>query len=75
MAPASTLYEVPAGLKIGNGLVLLRIGRTLMGWEDRNYQVLLRVGEDSVLSCPTGKSGYLQDCFLLYITSSGEGSC
>lgn len=65
MAPAVGVYEVPAGLSVDTGQVLLRIGRSLMGWEDRNYQLLVRVGEDSVLSCPTGKSGSLQDYFLL----------
>lgn len=65
IAPAAGIYEVPTGLSVGTGQVLLRVGRSLMGWEDRNYQLLVRVGEDSVLSCPTGKAGSLQDYFLL----------
>lgn len=65
MAPAPDIHELPSGLRVGTGQVLLRVGRSLMGWEDRNYQLLVRVGSDSVLSCPTGKSGSLQDYFLL----------
>ena len=65
MAPALGMYEVPKGVQLGGGPVLLRIGRSQMGWEERNYQVIVRLGEDSVLSCPTGKSGCLQDYFLL----------
>lgn len=48
------------------GSLLLRIAKTKMSGEERNYQLFVRLGQDAVLSCPTGKSGGLQDYFLLY---------
>ena len=63
--PVSGLYEIPSGVRIDDGTVLLRVGKSQMGWDERNYQLLVKLADDSVLSCPSGKSGCVQDYFLL----------
>lgn len=62
--------SVPVGTTKGivnpSGWLLVRIAKVKMIWEEKGFQLVVRVGEESgVLSCLGTKSGGLQDYFLL----------
>jgi hypothetical protein len=62
--------EVPIATTLENvklnpeGLVLLRVGKTKFMREGK-FQLLIQLDNDSITSCPSDKSGQVQDLFLL----------
>lgn len=66
MAPKKGPFSVPSGSAVSpTGYLFLRIVKTKLIGEEKSQQLMVRMGGDAVLSCPTGKSGTLQDYFLL----------
>lgn len=75
IAPSHGLYDIPIGIEVGNGPILLRIVNSQVYSEDiNNHQMVVRLASTSdnnsfegtsAISCPTGKSGHLQDYLLL----------
>ncbi|PJF20123.1 hypothetical protein PSACC_00065 [Paramicrosporidium saccamoebae] len=54
------------GIVNPEGWLLIRMAKIKMIWGDKSFQLVVRLGNDAVLSCPGTKTSGLQDYFLLY---------
>ena len=64
------VHEIPTATILENvnvnpeGFILLRVGKTKFMREGK-FQLIVQLDDDSITSCPSDKSGQVQDLFLL----------
>lgn len=64
--PHPQALSLPRGIRVNpEGYMLLRIANTNISMEEKNYQLSIKSGEESILTCQAGKDGSILEYCLM----------